>query len=137
MSIIFFTTVILIVTIPKVTAYKNILKLRDYLITRKMFEKIGEIKFWDSNRYLLTDNFMMIIEKEEVLCFSYKEIKKMFKKGKFKIGKNSSFQRYLHIVLKNNKEIKILIFSTTLVNENYKDITEYILSKNKNIELSK
>lgn len=48
-------------------------------------------------------------------------------------GTSHYIQKYLHIILKDDREYKVLIYSTMLVNENFRDISGYLLSKNKDI----
>lgn len=121
--------------ITKFMVYKRVLKIENYLIHNKLLDKIGKIDFWDNDHYLLSDHYMIIMIENKVKCFSYNEINKIYKKDKVHIGKNSYYQKYLYLVLGNGEKIEIMIYSTVLVNENYRDITNYLLSKNKNIEV--
>lgn len=132
----FCNSIMIIVTITKVFVYIRTLKIRKYLITNHLTSKIGNIDYWNNNHYLLTENYMIVSTLNRVNCFPYSEIKEIYKKSKNHIGKNSYFQEYLCLVLENWEEIEILIFSTALVNEDYKDITDYLLNKNANIKIS-
>ena len=48
------------------------------------------------------------------------------------MGKKSKYEEFLTIVT-NNNEYEILIYTTIMVEEEYKDISEYLLDKNPNI----
>ena len=123
----------LIFTLDKVTSYRNILKIEKYLIDNKLENKIGNILFWNEKNYFLTDNFMIIIKKKEVNCFSYQDIKSISKRVDVEISKHSGMQEYLTIELKNNKKYEVLTLSTYLVGEEYKDISDILLDKNSDI----
>lgn len=115
----------------RITAYKNIKKIEKYLVDKKMINDIGRIFFWNNQEYMLTDNYFIIINKKKVIHFQYNDIEELYKKTNYERG---GLNEYLYIRLKNNEEYKVLIWTTFLVNEEYKDISEYLLSKNKNIK---
>ena len=48
---------------------------------------------------------------------------------------SGEYSEYLHIILKNTNEVVVLIYSFGLVDEEIKDITEYLLIKNKSIKV--
>ena len=99
-----------------------------------MINDIGRIFFWNNQEYMITDNYFIIINKKKVIHFQYNDIEELYKKTNYKHG---GLNEYLYIRLKNNEEYKVLIWTTFLVNEEYKDISEYLLSKNKSIEYKK
>lgn len=122
-----------LVIIDKFIAYQNNKKIKDYLIKTKLFNKIGKIDFWNDKNYFLTDNYIIIMEKKKIFAIEYKDISKIYKIHKLKIGKNSSKKSYLNIITVNDLQFKILTFSTILSIENIKDISSYLLDKNPNI----
>lgn len=98
----------LIFTLDKITSYRNILKIEKYLIDNKLENKIGNILLWNEKNYFLTDNFMIIVKKNKVNCFSYQDIKSISKRVDIEISKHSGMQEYLTIELKNNKKYEVL-----------------------------
>ena len=68
--------------------------------------------------------------------FKYSDIKRLFKNNKVSIGRHSGYQQYLHIITSDN-EFEILVYSTKLLDEEFKDITDYLINKNPNIKLDK
>ena len=114
----------------RIVSYKNIKKIEKHLINKKIINNIGKIVFWNEQEYMLTDNYYIIVNKRKVVHFQYDDIKELYKKINYRHG---GFNEYLYIGLKNNQEYSVLIWTTFLVNEEHKDIREYLLSKNKNI----
>ena len=109
----------LLLYVGKINAYNNLKKFKTYAITNN-----------------LTLNGVFIIKKTKACYFRYDDIKEIYKKSEY-TPKVHSWDENLHIVLKNNDEYSILIFSTALVNEEFRDITNYLLDKNPKILFKK
>ena len=125
-------------TIGRYITYKNILKINKYLEENKLINKIGKIEFWNERNYFLTENYMIILYNKKVEEFKYTEIKEIFKETYLSMGGlrgSGEYSEYLHIILKNTNEVVVLIYSFGLVDEEIKDITEYLLIKNKSIKV--
>lgn len=75
---------------------------------------------------------MIIKIQKDIFTFKYSDIQKIYKKTHLRIGKNSKYEEYLTIIT-NDNEFEILIYTTILVEEEYKDISKYLLKKNPNI----
>ena len=130
-----FDIVMVFATIGKINVYFNLKKIKKYLIDSKLIDKIGTIDYWNAKNYFLTDNYMIILSNGAISVFSYSEISEIFIETYLELGRMSCLQKYLHIVLNTNDEYKILIFSTSLVGEDFKDISQYLLNKNSNIKI--
>ena len=126
-------------TINRYKTYKNILKINSYLKENKLIDKIGKIDFWNEYNLFLTENYMIVIYNKEIKVFKYSEINEIFKETDLKVRahNNSDYKELLHIILKNNEEIIVLIYSLALYEPEIKDITDYLLQKNKNIIIGK
>lgn len=111
--------------VGKITSYINIKKIEQYISKNNLYDKMGEIKFWNKEYYILSDNYVIIKDKK-ITHFEYNKIKKIKKLKKHHKG---SYDIYLNITLQNKEEYKILIYTTSLVNEEYKDISEFLLEK--------
>ena len=96
------------------------------MISWKKFLPDYEIKFWNEEYYILTDNYI-IIKNKKITHFEYNKIKKIKKTKKY--HHRGGYDIYLNITLQNKEEYKILIYTTSLVNEEYKDISGFILEK--------
>ena len=78
---------------------------------------------------------MIIKYNKIVYSFKYSEIIRIYKENNTKIGRRySNSQEYLHIVT-NDNDFKVLIASTILVGEDFKDISDYLIEKNQNIRI--
>ena len=130
-----FDIVMVFATIGKINVYFNLKKIKKYLIDSKLIDKIGTIDYWNAKNYFLTDNYMIILSNGAISVFSYSEISEIFIETYLELGRMICLQKYLHIVLNTNDEYKILIFSTSLVGEDFKDISQYLLNKNSNIKI--
>lgn len=120
----------------KLATYNNLKKIKKYLENNNLLEKIGKIDFWNGESYFLTENYMIIINNGVINHFAYSDIKQMYKKTYHGSNFGSLYtQEYLHIRLKDYTEYKVLIYSTCLVNEDFRDISGYLLQKNKNINI--
>lgn len=124
-----------IFTISKFITYINTIKIKKYLIDNKLEKSLGKIFFWNEKNYFLTDKYMIIIRQTKVTHFGYNEIKTLEKQTVIKEGRGFSASEYLIITLKNSLKYRILIWSTSMVNEEMKDITEFLLEKNSNIKV--
>lgn len=125
-----------LVVISKISIYININKIKKHLVDKKLLNKIGKIRFWNYRHYLLADNYMIIKKGKIVRSFSYDEIVEINRKveiEKHTVNKYS-YTEYLYIKLKDYSVFKILIDTMKLVNEEYKDITKFLLDKNKLIK---
>ena len=77
----------------------------------------------------------MIIKQDKVIyAFKYSEIERIYKESYTRLGKHSYSQEYLHIVT-NDNDFKVLVYTTILVGEDYKDISYYLMEKNPNIKV--
>lgn len=122
----------LIRLISRVDGYFNIKKIKNYLIENNLIDKIGDIDFWNEKDYVLSDKYMIIKRYKKVCAFKYSDIEKIYKKTCFTYGRYSQYEEYLTIVI-NDNEFEILTYTSVLVEEEYKDISEYLLKKNPNI----
>ena len=120
-------------SIEKIEVYFNLKKIYTYLEDNNLLDKIGDINFYNESNYFLTDNYMIIYQYKNVYHFTYDEIKSIRHEHNFRIGRSSKQTSYLYINLKNEEEFKVLTSSTFLVNEKFKDISEDLINKNKNI----
>ena len=107
-------------------------KIKGYLVDNNLLDKIGNIDYWNDRYYFLTDNYMIIKQKKEIFSFKYSEIERIFKESYFELSKHSYSQEHLHIIV-NDNDFKILISTTVLVGEDYRDISDYLIKKNPNI----
>ena len=107
-------------------------KIKRYLVDNNLLDKIGNIDYWNDRYYFLTDNYMIIKQKKEIFSFKYSEIERIFKESYFELSKHSYSQEHLHIIV-NDNDFKILISTTVLVGEDYRDISDYLIKKNPDI----
>jgi len=107
-------------------------KMKRYLVDNDLLDKIGNIDYWNDRYYFLTDNYMIIKQKKEIFSFKYSEIERIFKESYLELSKHSYSQEHLHIIV-NDNDFKILISTTVLVGEDYRDISDYLIKKNPNI----
>ena len=126
----------LLFTTYKITSYNNVLKINKYLINNQLENKIGNIIFWNEKDYFLTDNYILLVIHFKVNCIDYKEIKTISKRMEIIVNKHSGANEYLTIELRNNKKYDILIWTTYLIGEEYKDISEFLIEKNPEIEVN-
>ncbi len=132
----FFTLIMILFSAAKVEAYFNLKKIKKYLIQNHLINKIGNIEFWNERNYFLTDIYMIIVYKRKVFCFNYSNIDKIFTEIKFSnSAAEDSIDEYVHIILKNGKEFEVLTWSTCLVMDEFKNLSDYLLNKNPKIVL--
>lgn len=116
----------------RVDTFLTLKKIKTYLVENNLLDKIGKIEYWNDRYYFLTDNYMIIKQKKEIYSFKYSEIEKIYKESYVELSKHSYSQEHLHIIA-NGNDFKILISTTVLVGENYRDISGYLMEKNPNI----
>ena len=121
-------------TVERIDTLITLKKMKSYLIENDLLDKIGNIDYWNERYYFLTDDYMIIKNDKIIYSFKYSEIIRIYKENNTKIGRHSNSQEYLHIVT-NDNDFKILIASTILVGEDFKDISDYLLEKNPNIRV--
>ena len=124
----------LIFTTDKIASYNNVLKINKYLINNHLENKIGNIIFWNELNYFLTEKYILLVKNFKVHFIDYKGIKTINKKTEIR---RKGANEYLTIELKNAKKYDILIWTTFLVGEEYKDISEFLIEKNSNIKVIK
>lgn len=123
-------------TSERIETFMTLKQIKKYLTINNLLDKIGNIDYWNERYYFLTDNYMIIKQGKEIYSFEYSEIEKIYKESNLVLNKYSKSQEYLHIVVGNNNFI-ILIYSTVLVGEDFKDISDYLIKKNPNIVIGK
>ena len=128
--------IMIIRIIERIDTYHTLKEIKAYLIKNNLLDKIGNIDYWNERYYFLTDNYMIIKQNKEIFSIKYSQIKKIFKERKLKLSGYSNYKEYLNIIT-NDNEFKILIISTILVGEDYKDISDYLIKKNANIIIDK
>lgn len=132
--------ILIIVSFYKIKNYYNVKKIKSYLIKHNLIDKIGNIDFTDRDNYYLMEYCMIVLYKKQVLCFEYSKIEKVSKEyyNIFNLGASKNHvDLYLHFVLKNGIEFKVLadssadiLLSTT---KNSQNIINYLLTKNSEI----
>lgn len=122
--------------VERINTLFNLKKIKTYLVENNLLDKIGNVVYWNERYYFLTDNYMIIRQNKKIYSFEYSEIKRIYKESDFELSKISYYKEHLHIVI-NNNDFKVLTFSTILVGEDYKDISEYLIQKNPNIIIDK
>ena len=120
----------------RIDTFVTLKQIKKYLTDNNLLDKIGNIDYWNERYYFLTDNYMIIKQGKEIYSFKYSEIEKIYKENNLVINKHSRSQEYLHIIVGNNNFI-ILVYSTVLVGEDFKDISDYLIKKNPNIVIVK
>lgn len=78
---------------------------------------------------------MVLVENKIVNCFKYSNIKQIYKKINYGTSADGStnLSGYLYIKLGDNSEYKILINTNLLINKEFKDVSSYLVNKNKDI----
>ena len=77
----------------------------------------------------------MLVKSFKVHHIDYKDIKIISKKMEIRVNKHSGANEFLTIELKDNKKYDILIWTTYLVGEEYKDISKLLIEKNPKIKV--
>lgn len=134
--------VMLILSVNVVKKYHKLKKIDNYLIENKLVDKIGNIVFTDGKSYFFVENYLIVCLNKRILCFKYSKIEKIYKEywNKFNINATRScnyLELYLHFILQDDTEFKILIDTSTSIffhtDENYQRLVQYLLKKNSNI----
>lgn len=133
--------ILIIVSFYKIRNYYNVKKIKSYLIKHNLIDKIGNIDFTDGDNYYLMEYYIIFLYKKQVLCFDYSKIEKVFKEyyNIFNLGASNRnhVDLYLHFVLKNGIEFKILTDSSADIllctTKNSQNIINYLLTKNSEI----
>ena len=124
--------------INKILTYRNLKNIKKYLTENSLLDKIGKIFFWNEKNYFLTDNYIITSEYNITSLYKYDNILKISKRKNTVLNsKHSYYEEYLIITFKDKEQIELLVYTTALVDEEFKDITEFLLNKNKNIIFSK
>lgn len=134
--------VILIIIAGQLNTRCNIYKIKKFLNDKDLIDKIGNVYFWNEENYMLTDYYFIIIVNNKVNAFKYEDIDKIYKKifwGDKEVKVRHYFSKipvyeYLYISLKSNKVYRVLIWSSHNQNARLMDISDYLISKNKNIK---
>ena len=132
--------ILIIVSFYKIKNHYNVKKIKSYLIKHNLIDKIGNIDFTDRDNYYLMEYYMIVLYKKQVLCFEYSKIEKVSKEyyNIFNLGASMNHvDLYLHFVLKNGIEFKVLTDSSTDIllctTKNLQNIINYLLTKNSEI----
>lgn len=134
--------IMLIKSTNKIKKYCNTRRIKTYLINNDLINTIGKIYLMVGNNCFLTEYYIIVLHKKEIVCFDYLEIRKVYKEywNKFNLGAGkfgNHVELYLHFVLKNGIEFKILTdtFNNILliIDENFQNIINYVLQRNPNI----
>ena len=134
----YFSIFSIFLIVGRILNYIRIKKIKNYLVNNNLKNGIGKIFFWNEDSYILTDKYIIIIQERNISHFEYKDIEEISDETKFEFGKAAGdIKKYLHIKLNNERTYKILISSMSLVNIINKDITEFLLEKNKSIKIVK
>lgn len=115
-------------TYERIETFVTLNQIKKYLTDNNLLDKIGNIDYWNERYYFLTDNYMIIKQNNKIYSFKYSEIEKIYKENNLTLNKHSKLNDYLHIVVSSNNFI-ILIYSTFLVGEDFKDISDYLIKK--------
>lgn len=119
-------------TFEKIQTYFTLKKIRNYLIEHELINQLGDIDFWNERNYFLTDNYFVILQNKMVSAIKYSDIQRIFKEKDLQLTRPGGVEEYLHILTDNN-EYTVLINTTFLVGEEYRDISDYLLGKNPSI----
>ena len=118
--------------VERIDTLLTLKKIKSYLVENNLLDKIGNIDYWNDRYYFLTDNYMIIKQNKIIDAFKYSEIERIYKESYVELSKHSYSQEHLHIVV-NNNDFKILISTTVLVGEDFRDISDYLIEKNPKI----
>lgn len=113
-------------TIEKVESYFNLKNIKKYIENNKL--KIGTIFYWNELKYMLTDNYLILKDTKNIKHFKYSDISEI-EYIRLKKTKN------LLIELKNKEFYQILISTSYLTVEEFKDPIDFLLEKNPNIKI--
>lgn len=130
----FFILIPLFFLYGKIISYINIKAIKRYIEKNDLYNKMGKIEYWNEEYYLLTDNYI-IIRQGKIFHFKYDEIKEIEKRTTYNLHRISTINKHIYIKLFDEKVYRILVNTTSSVNEEYRDITDFLLAKNKNIKV--
>lgn len=119
--------------ISRIEVKYNLIKIKKYLFNHNLINEVGTIEYWNEKNYFLTESYMIILKNGKVNCFKYSDIVSIKRETNVLLKEYSEVNEYLIITLSNNEKYKILSYSTTLTNEKYKDISNFLLEKNNKI----
>ena len=123
----------IIKALSKLFVYFNIKRIISYIKNEEL--NVGNIIFWNESDYLLTDNYLVIINKNTINCVDYADIEKIYKEVEWKINrKRISMKELLHIISKDDEEYVIPTNNLNLSNKEIRDNGDFILSKNHKIK---
>ena len=123
----------IIKAISKLFVYFNIKRIISYIKNEEF--NVGNIIFWNESDYLLTDNYLVIINKNTINCVDYADIEKIYKEVEWKINrKRISMKELLHIISNDDEEYVIPTNNLNLSNKEIRDNGDFILSKNHKIK---
>lgn len=123
----------IIKAISKLFVYFNIKRIISYIKNEEL--NVGNIIFWNESDYLLTDNYLVIINKNTINCVDYADIEKIYKEVEWKINrKRISMKELLHIISNDDEEYVIPTNNLNLSNKEIRDNEDFILSKNHKIK---
>ena len=132
--------ILIIMSFYKIKNHYNVKKIKSYLIKHNLIDKIGNIDFTDRDNYYLMEYYMIVLYKKQVLCFEYSKIEKVSKEyyNIFNLDASKNHvDLYLHFVLKNGIEFKVLTDSSADIllctTKNSQNIIKYLLTKNSEI----
>lgn len=121
--------------LSKISTKFNLKRIEKYVYNNNFSNKIGKIEYWNEYDYFLTEKYIILVEKKNVVIVDYNDIEFLYYKNDIHLNQiNSYIDRELYIILKNKKEYKFLTGSTLLTNEKTRDIGSYLKSKNNRIK---
>lgn len=107
--------------------YHSLLKIKEYVISQNLLNKIGNIDFFNKRSYFLTTNYMIIEVSGKVYSFEYSKIKRIYKKYYFGHVISDS-KSYLYIITDIGK-FETLAYTSSITYQDFMDITYYLLKK--------
>lgn len=118
-------------------------KIKDYLVANKLITKIGKILYWYCHEdcssydhdYVLTDNYIIVLNKKEIVSFQYEDIVSIKMKESYQHCTNYLHQKNeLYVLLQDGRKITIVVYDGDSV-ARIKDISTILLDKNKKINV--
>ena len=141
-ELLIFNVIVISIFFTKWNDYYNARKIEKYLITKNLMNKVGNIYFKNPDSCFLMENYIILLDKGNILCFNYSKIKKVYKEygNKFPTGAGYNYiELRLHLILENGRECSMLIEKSSnywLLNKgNCQNIINYLLKKNATIEI--
>ena len=128
----------LLAVISKFDTYYKINKIKKYLIDNKMLNKIGYIDFWNEKDCFFTEKYIIVYFHNDVYTIDYNEIIGIYYKDKLRIVNMASSHLDTYMYICTDKiELPILVWTSYLVDKEYKDLGKYLLNKNPKIKTLK